>query len=88
MITIPLHLIFKGFNLGFISFDGIFPDMNYLVRAGWVILIAFFILVLGSWKGGFKKGKDIFYFTKESKDVQLIGLGLLVSLGLLHFIFH
>ena len=86
--TIPLHLIFKGFDFRLISFDGFFPTMNYFVRAGWVIVIAFFILTIGSWKDGFKKGKDIIFLQKESKGVQQIGLGLLGSLIILHIIFH
>jgi len=86
--TIPLHLIFKGFDFGFILFEGFFPKMNYFVRAGWVIMISFSILALGSWKNGFKKLNDIIYLQKESKSVQKIGLGLLFSLILLHIIFH
>jgi SSS family solute:Na+ symporter len=86
--TIPLHLIFKGFDFGFISFDGFFPTMNYFVRAGWVIVIAFSILTLGSWKAGFKQWQDIIILQKESKGVQQIGLGLLASLIILHIVFH
>jgi len=86
--TIPLHLIIKGFDFGFLSFDGLFPDMNYFVRAGWVVLISFIIVSLGSISNGFKKWKDIVFLQKESRSVQQIGLGLLVSLVLLHVIFH
>ena len=42
--TIPLHLIIIQ----------LFPDMNYFVRAMWVILIAFFIVSIGSFRGGWR----------------------------------
>ncbi|MEL6191418.1 MAG: sodium/solute symporter [Bacteroidota bacterium] len=74
--TIPLHLIIIQ----------IFPDMNYFVRAMWVILIAFGISALGSiGTGGFRKFRELFHY--DSPEIGKIGLGLLVSLISLHVIF-
>ena len=73
--TIPLHLIFKNFT----------PDMNYFVRAGWVIMIAFLLLTIGS-DFYFKKRKDL--FKSSSSAATQFGWGLLISLILLHYIFH
>ena len=74
--TIPLHLIIIQ----------IFPDMNYFVRAMWVILIAFGISGLGSiGTGGFRKFRELFHY--DSPEIGKIGLGLLLSLISLHVIF-
>jgi len=74
--TIPLHLVFQYF----------FPDMNYFVRAGWVIAVAFAIVSLSTIKGGWTKWKDLIHY--DSKVISQIGLGLLSSLIILHIIFH
>ena len=75
--TIPLHLIFK-FTV---------PEMNYFVRAGWVIAIAFSIVSLSTIRSTtWTKWKDLFHY--DSKGISQIGLGLLSSLVLLHIIFH
>ncbi len=76
LFTIPLHLIFMKF----------IPDMNYIVRAMWVILIAFAIIAIPTvidkkWKPAEK------YLEVASKNIGQIGFGLLVSLGVLHFVF-
>ncbi len=77
LFTIPLHLILKYF----------FPEMNYFVRAMFVILIAFAIIAVPSIiQHGMKSPKA--YFTAYSRQIMLIGLGLLSSLGVLHIIFH
>lgn len=73
--TIPLHLIIIQ----------LFPDMNYFVRAMWVILIAFSISAVGSWSGGWRKWKDLIQY--DSPQIGKIGLGLLISLVALHVIF-
>jgi SSS family solute:Na+ symporter len=73
--TIPLHLIIIA----------IFPEMNYFVRAMWVILIAFSILALGS-KVRFKPWRELFH--SEEAVIRRVGLGLLLSLALLHVVFH
>ena len=74
--TIPLHLTILFF----------FPEMNYFVRAMWVILIAFTFLSMASAKEGFKKWGDLFKI--ENKGIGQIGLGLAASLVILHIIFH
>lgn len=74
--TLPLHLIIQYF----------FPDMTYLVRAAWVIGIAFVMLSAGSWKGGWKKWSDLVQY--DDRVIAQIGLGLLGSLVVLHLIFH
>lgn len=74
--TIPLHLIIIQ----------LFPEMNYFVRAGWVILIAFSALAIMSHSEGWKRWKELIQY--DSKEIAQIGLGLLISLVLLHIIFH
>ncbi|MEO0873779.1 MAG: hypothetical protein AAFY48_04150, partial [Bacteroidota bacterium] len=74
--TIPLHLIFQYF----------FPDMNYFVRAGWVIVVAFTVVAIPSAARGFTPLKQLFQY--DSPRIGQIGLGLLASLILLHIIFH
>ena len=74
--TIPLHLIIIHF----------FPEMNYFVRAGWVIAIAFSMLYLASMKGGWVKFRDLIHY--DDRAVWQVGLGLAASLVLLHLVFH
>ena len=75
--TIPLHLLLKEYA----------PDMNYFVRAMWVILIAFALLAIPTMlKNGNRPLKEYVQFS--SPGVAKIGWGLLVSLVLLHIIFH
>ncbi|MDB4063904.1 sodium/solute symporter [Flavobacteriaceae bacterium] len=73
--TIILQLILKF----------IFPDMNYFVRAMWVILISFFMIKLFS-KTKFKRIKSLIH--SDSNQIKKLGLGMLISLILLHIIFH
>ena len=74
--TIPLHLLLK---YGF-------PEMNYFVRAGWVIVIAFAMIATTSWRTGWTKWRDLFHY--DSKIIGQLGLGLLLSLVVLHVVFH
>ncbi len=87
--TIPLHLLFKEFV----------PEMNYFVRAGWVIVCAFTIVGAsivfpqpnlfvkeGMKTKGFSNIRELIQY--DSRNIALIGLGLLVSLVSLHVIFH
>lgn len=73
--TIILQLILKF----------IFPDMNYFVRAMWVILISFFMIKLFS-KTKFNRIKSLIH--SDSNQIKKLGLGMLISLILLHIIFH
>ena len=74
--TIPLHLLIIYF----------FPEMNYFVRAMWVVLIAFGISAMGAiGTGGFRRGKELIQY--DSPEIGRIGLGLLISLITVHIIF-
>lgn len=74
--TVPLQILFQKF----------FPDMNYFVRCGWVISIAFLLVSIFSLKGGWRSRRELIQFTDPL--IGRIGLGLVVSLLLLHVIFH
>jgi len=74
--TIPLHLIIIQ----------LFPEMNYFVRAMWVILIAMSFVMLMSSGDGFRRWKDL--VQAESVQVKRLGMVLLGSLVLVHLVFH
>ena len=74
--TIPLHLIIIY----------LFPDMNYFVRAMWVILIALFFVIIMSAKGGFRTIKELIQY--DSPTILKVGGVLLASLILLHIVFQ
>lgn len=73
--TIPLHFVFIYF----------FPEMNYLVRAMWVIIIGFLIVLIGS-RSGFVKDK--LKAQPATPWLGKAGIGMLLSLIALHVIFH
>ena len=75
-ITIPLHLIIIR----------LFPDMNYFVRAMWVILTAFTLSMVSGFINGWRKPSEI--LQSDSKEIKWFGIGLLVALVMLHIIFH
>ena len=75
LATIILQFIFKSF----------FPEMNYFVRAMWIILIGFILIVVFS-KTRFKDPR--IFFQTASKQITGLGLGMLISLILLHLVFH
>lgn len=74
--TVPLHLAIIHF----------FPEMNYFVRAMWVILIALFFVILASFKDGIRTWEELIQY--DSKEILKVGGGLLISLVLLHIVFH
>ncbi len=74
--TIPLHLTLIAF----------FPDMNYFIRAMWVILVAFSFVAFVSHKHGWKSRQEL--FVSASPVLTRVGFGLLASLVSLHIIFH
>lgn len=74
--TIPLHLIIIYF----------FPEMNYFVRAFWVIIIALSFVVILSAKNGFQIGKGFIQY--DSPQILRLGGILLASLILVHIIFQ
>lgn len=75
LATIFFQFIFKFF----------FPEMNYFVRAMWIILIGFIMIFIFS-KTQLKNPRIL--FRTDSKQIQRIGLVMLISLILLHIIFH
>lgn len=74
--TIPLHVIIIY----------LFPEMNYFVRAMWVILIAMAFVMFVSAKGGFRKWKELIQY--DSPAILKVGGVLLASLVLLHVVFQ
>ena len=77
LCTGPLHYVFQSF----------FPEMNYFVRSGWVIVIAFSLIAIPAIsKNGLRSKEEIFKFASD--DLKWYGLALLVSLGVLHVLFH
>ena len=74
--TIPLHLLILYF----------FPDMNYFVRAMWVILIAFFVVGLALFQSKWRTWRELIVY--DSPRILQVGIGLLTSLIALHIIFH
>ncbi len=74
--TVPINLFLKAQ----------YPEMNYFVRAGWVIVIAFSVLAIASHSNGWRKWKDLIQY--DSREIGQIGIGLLLSLVMLHIIFH
>ena len=74
--TIPLHLLIIY----------LFPDMNYFVRAMWVIVIALTFVALISAKNGFRTWKELIQY--DSTKILRLGGVLLVSLVLAHIVFH
>ena len=72
LMTIPLHLVIIYF----------FPDMNYFVRAFWVIIIALSFVLSFSLKGGFQSFRNP--KKADSRKIRNMGLALLISLILIH----
>ena len=75
IITLPLNITLQLF----------IPEMNYFVRAFWVIIIGLFITVIGS-KG--KLNSLIALFKPADKYSRNWGWALLISLVFLHIVFH
>jgi len=75
--TFALHLFLENF----------FPDMNYFVRAGWVIFLGFMVIGLPAlFQNGWRSWGDI--YQSASPRLTKIGLLLLLSLAILHVVFH
>jgi SSS family solute:Na+ symporter len=73
--TIPLHLVIIY----------LFPDMNYFVRAFWVIVIALGISISFSYKGGVKRISEL--MVSDDRYTSRFGIILLISLILVHLVF-
>jgi SSS family solute:Na+ symporter len=81
LITVPLNIFMKYY----------YPEMNYFVRAGFVIVLGFMVLaIFGADKKGkegkWRKWRNLFQY--DEPRIAQIGLGLFASLVLLHVIFH
>jgi len=74
--TVPLHLTIIYF----------FPEMNYFVRAFWVILLALIFVILLSANGGIRKWKELIQY--DDPKILKAGVVLLTSLVLLHVLFY
>ncbi len=88
--TVVLQFAFSQF---------LFPEMNYFVRAMWVIIIGFLIIAIPAFlrlravnedgdveKFRFRSLQEVFVFA--SPQMFWAGMGLISSLVLLHLIFH
>jgi len=73
--TIPLHLIIIY----------LLPEMNYFVRAFWIIFVALTFVVLMSAKDGFRGIKELIQY--DSPTILKMGGVLLLSLILIHIVF-
>ena len=62
------------------------PDLNYFVRAGVVIVTLFVVFQLLPGKNRFRPLRDL--LVADSKTVGWLGLGLALSLLVLHVVFH
>ena len=80
--TIPLHLLLQSdWAVGLVG------ELNYFVRAMWVILIAFGLLALSSLLTRAHRFPQS-WFESAGPGITKFGWGLLASLALLHWIFH
>ncbi|MEL6803580.1 MAG: hypothetical protein AAFO91_07360, partial [Bacteroidota bacterium] len=68
------------------TFTFLFPDMNYFVRAFWVIFIGLALIASGQGRGGWRSPKEILQSANPTNSY--LGIGLLLSLILLHVVFH
>ena len=75
IVTLPINITLQLF----------LPEMNYFVRAFWVIIIGLLITVVGS-KGKLKS--IIGLFTPADKYSRNWGWALAATLVLLHIVFH
>ena len=77
LLTVPLNILLKL----------TFPEMNYFVRAGWVIATAFcFIAIPTLLQNGSKSWSQLFH--ADSPQISRIGWALFLSLIGLHLLFH
>ena len=75
--TLPINLLSRW----------LFPDMNYLIRALIIIVIAFLIVAIPTiLRNGLKPWKEFIQF--GDRKTKWYGFGLLVSLVLCHIIWH
>ena len=75
IVTLPLNIVLQL----------LMPEMNYFVRAFWVILIGLFVTVIGS-AGKLKSLLTLFQPADTSS--RNLGWALAITLVLLHIVFH
>ena len=75
LLTLPINFIFQF----------LFPEMNYFVRAFWVIFSGISIAILGNIEKFNRLGKIV---SSASLKNQRLGILLLISLILIHILFH
>ena len=75
VLTLPLNLILQYS----------FPEMNYFVRAFWVIFSGLVFAISANFKS--LQAPSSLFVAHSSKEV-LRGLGLGISLVVLHILFH
>ena len=75
LLTLPINFIFQF----------LFPEMNYFVRAFWVIFSGISIAILGNIGKFNPLGKIV---SSASLNIQRMGIFLLISLILIHILFH
>ncbi len=75
LCTVPLNILIKYFM----------PEMNYFVRAFWVIILPLTGVILFSLKGGWLSKER---WERPPRDVTIQGIVLAISLVLVHIIFH
>ena len=66
----------------------IFPEINYFVRAMWVILSSLVLFAVANWKFSDPLGKHLVSFSLFDASIKRWGLLLLISLVLLNVVFH
>ena len=76
LITVPIQFLILN----------LYPEMNYFVRAFCVIISGLAVLGILSWKGGFTKWRSL--FKSDGIVVTRFGYALLISLIIVHIIFH
>lgn len=75
--TVPMQFLLKW----------AIPDMNYFVRAGWVIIIPLlFLIIIAFMTGKITQPKDWLVFA--NKRMKWVAALMLISLILLHIVFH
>lgn len=82
-ITLWAFLASAPLNLGI---QYVFPDMNYFVRAGVVIVSLFLVFQLVAGRGKLRPWREL--FVADSRGTAWVGVGLALSLVALHFVFH
>lgn len=85
-----LRLVILGFVSTFFShlfFENYYPEMNYFVRAGWVIIFGFVLIAVPAiFQRSWRPAEEI--YQSDSKALTLAGITVLISLALMHIILH